>query len=39
MGKRAGLLSEISAEVAEISASGLEFSHMTLRPAYRDEKC
>ena len=28
MGKRAGPLSEISADAAEISASGLEFSHM-----------
>ena len=28
MGKRAGLLSEISVDAAEISASGLEFSHM-----------
>ena len=28
MGKRAGLLSEISADAGEISASGLEFSHM-----------
>ena len=28
MGKRAGPLSEISADAAEISGSGLEFAHM-----------
>ena len=28
MGNRAGTLSEISVDAAEISASGLEFTHM-----------
>ena len=32
MGKRAGPLSEISADAADISASGLEYSHVNTAP-------
>ena len=42
MGKRAGPLSEISADAAEISPSGLEFSHMNTPsrlPGSKSLKC